>query len=61
MTYTFVGDMVAVKEKERAFTATNELVQSDSEINRMVAMGLCISSLFVDAISFSQLGTLVVY
>ena len=56
-----MGDIVAVKVKERAFTDAIELVQSASEINRMVAMGLCISSLFIDAISFSQLGTLVVY
>ena len=56
-----MGDIVAVKVKERAFTATIELVQSASEINRMVAMGLRISSRFMDAISFSQLGTLIVY
>ena len=49
-----MGDMVAVKVKDRAFTATIELVQSASEINRMVAMGLCISSRFLDAIFFSR-------
>ena len=49
--------MVAVKVKERAFTATIELVQSANEINRMVAKSLCIPFRFVDAILFSQLGT----
>lgn len=44
--------MVAVKVNERAFAATIEFVQSASEINRMVAKGLCISSRFMDAISF---------
>ena len=48
-----MGDIVAVKVKERAFTATIELVQSANEINRKVANGLCISFRFMDAILFS--------
>jgi len=47
-----------VKVKERAFAAIIEFVQSASEINRMVAKGLRISSRFMDAISFHSLALL---
>ena len=50
--------MVAVKVKASAFTATIELVQSASEINRMLAKGLRISSRFMEAISFHSLALL---